>query len=139
MGIVLAMKDSVIMTTCFCGLMFIQMMANTVLGVRVAAITKQFDWKKMLFGILQNIGFLIGTDLLSVTVAAVPVALTQFGISMDGLTEIISKYTPAAIVILIVYITYTKYVKQAVEKMKEIHNVEIDSDKESTRNIEDFV
>ena len=113
-----AVLQAMYMTTCFCVILFMAMLSNTLLGVQLATVKHEFDWKILLTGIGQNILYLLGVNTAAATLAAVPEALKLFNLEFSGLTEALEAYTPAAIVAILIYITYTKYIKQIVEKIK---------------------
>ena len=97
-------------------LLGITVLINTILGVLIASSNKEFNIKKLLYGILKSIIVAICLFLFTLTLELLPLVLSKVNIQIsDGIPEVIE-------IVLTCLTAYKKYALDCFEKFKLILN-----------------
>ena len=99
-------------------LLGIAIFINTTLGALKASKKKEFNFKKLLNGVLKGIILTLCVLLLSLSLELLPVILGRVGI------EIPSDFTNVIEIVFIGFTAYKKYVLDSIAKIKKLLNVE---------------
>lgn len=117
--IILALKDSLIMTSSFCIFMFCCILSNTILGAVVASKTGLFDFKVLLHGIARSVGVLIGVDILAIGFSGLSKLIEIYGIAVQY-SDAVQGLTALSIIAVIITLSYKVYGKQALDKLRSL-------------------
>lgn len=115
--IILALKESLVMTSSFCIFMFCCILSNTILGSVVASKTGLFDIKVLLRGIGRSIGVLLGVDILAVGFSGLSKLIEIYGITVQY-SDAVQGLTTLSIIAIIITLSYKVYGKQALDKLR---------------------